>query len=198
MRASLCNKRTRRRRRRRQSRHRQPIKRRTCARRKKVTRKRKTKSCRRKKCKRKTNKSTRARRVVTRSLARKIRYQEAIRKHRQDTKKMYNNFVRGYYAAPKATKIAVLENLTPLRLKLLVSLFKNMRKRKVELAPHIRKRIGMPRYKSRIRELLGALRNDDVARHLTSQVRTQKGGFWPILLSTALPIAAQILYDQLK
>jgi alanine-alpha-ketoisovalerate/valine-pyruvate aminotransferase len=95
-------------------------------------------------------------------------------------------------------KIAALKKLTPAQLRQIASLFALLKTSRVRLPRNVRARLTRPKYKSRIRQLVATLKNKAGAQRVAKQVREQTGGFWGILLSTVLPIAAQYLYDKLK
>jgi hypothetical protein len=120
------------------------------------------------------------------------------RRRQRPTKRSRCPFAQKYCRLSTGRKIAALKKLTPSQLKQIVSLFAQLKSGRARLPKSARDQLARPKYKSRIRQLLTVLRSKTAAKRLTSQVRNQTGGFWGLLLSTALPLVAQYVYDKFK
>jgi hypothetical protein len=106
-------------------------------------------------------------------------------------------FVRGFAKLGKTAKIGALKMIRPKQVGYLVSFLRRVGKQKDVMSKVFESVSGGANkrqlYKKKFKSLTRRKLN---CKKLCCKIKTQRGGFWGVLLATVLPIVVDLIYKQ--
>jgi|SRR5260221_6843018 len=107
-------------------------------------------------------------------------------------------FIKHFCRLSKRGRIEILKKISNQQVDYILAIFDRLgSKKKNCLPPSIKKELNRGDYATKVKTLARGARLSKIKKgKLIKNIKTIEGGFWPVLLSTILPIAAKVVYEK--